>query len=135
MRATEKIYIYEWDTYGDLSLDPGLWGLREQGFDLTVLTERRDVGPADVAIVTGVSVAGAGVLSAVITAVFAYLSRRKSGTIEIHGSSGRKIEVPEGTSKEDIQFYIDKAKEIDASSILISDVAPREQPPDTSSGD
>ena len=51
-------------------------------------------------------VSGASVLSALITAIFTYVSTRKSGTIVIAGSNGRKIEIPKGTSKEDIEYYI-----------------------------
>lgn len=63
--------------------------------------------------------AGASILSAAITAVLAYLATRSSGEIEITGSSGRSIKIPKDTPKEDIDFYIKKAEEIDAHTIVV----------------
>ena len=67
--------------------------------------------------------AGVGVISAAITGAFAYLAKGKGGEIYIKGTGGRSIKVPKGTSHEDIDFYIKKAKEIDVEHILISESA------------
>jgi hypothetical protein len=58
-------------------------------------------------------VAGIGAISTVIGAVIGYFSRRAEGKIVISGSSGRKIEVPSNTSKEDLEKYVEMAKELD----------------------
>jgi hypothetical protein len=58
-------------------------------------------------------VAGISALSAVIGSLLSYLATSKSGEIVITGSSGRNITIPKDTPKEDIDFYINKAKEID----------------------
>ncbi|GJQ59624.1 MAG: hypothetical protein D8M57_06700 [Candidatus Scalindua sp. AMX11] len=68
-------------------------------------------------------VAGSSVLSALITALFAYLATRKSGTIVIAGSSGSKIEIPKGTPKEDIEYYIEQARKLDAEQITLARVS------------
>ncbi len=65
-------------------------------------------------------VSGASVLSTLITALFAYLATRKNGTIVITGSTGRKIEIPKGTSKEDIGYYIQQAQKLDADRIVLA---------------
>lgn len=68
-------------------------------------------------------VSGASVLSALITALFAYLSTRKSGAIIITGSNGRKLEIPKGTSKEEIEYYIQQARNLDAEQIILATVS------------
>lgn len=64
-------------------------------------------------------ISGASVLSALITALLAYLANRRSGTIIITGSSGRKIEIPKDTPKDDIERYVELAKELDADRVII----------------
>ena len=68
-------------------------------------------------------VSGASVLSALITALFAYLAIRRQGTIVITGSNGRKIEIPKGTSKDDIGNYIEQARKLYAEQIVIARVS------------
>lgn len=68
-------------------------------------------------------VSGASVLSALITALFAYLATRRNGTIVIIGSNGRKIEIPKGTSKDDIGYYIEQARKLDAEQIVLARVS------------
>jgi hypothetical protein len=64
-------------------------------------------------------VSGASVLSALVTALLAYLANRRSGTIVITGASGRKIEVPKDTPNEAVEKYIELAKQIDADTIRL----------------
>lgn len=68
-------------------------------------------------------VSGASVLSALITALFAYLATRRNGMIIISGSNGRKIEIPKGTSKEDIEYYIEQARKLDAEQIVLARIS------------
>jgi ribosomal protein L24 len=125
MAELESIRISHITTDGYIRLDPHYWGLREQGFTLEELRDNiGNVGPADVSILVGVIAAGSGVLSAAITAIFAYLAKNQSGKILIEGKNGIKIEVPDDTSKEDIEYYIQKAREIEANKINIVETRP-----------
>lgn len=60
---------------------------------------------------TSLIVVGASVLSALITALLAYLANRQSGTITIKGTSGWLIKIPKDTPKEEIEGYIRFARE------------------------
>jgi len=93
-----------------------------QGIDIRVKPSSVDFGGFAFDPAT-IIVSGTSVLSALITALFAYLSTRKSGTIVITGSSGRKIEIPKGTSKEDIEYYIQQARKLDAEQIILAGVS------------
>ena len=84
-------------------------------------TTKMDVGPVGVEVITALIGSGAGIIATAITAAVVYISKRKEGTVIIRGASGRKIEVPAGTSEEDIDVYIQKAKKIDAKEITIMD--------------
>jgi hypothetical protein len=64
-------------------------------------------------------VSGAGVLSALITALLTYMQARATGTITIEGRTGRKVVVPRGTSPEDIERYVKLARELDADVIIV----------------
>ncbi|WP_339736315.1 hypothetical protein [uncultured Gimesia sp.] len=80
-------------------------------------------GPADVfeTVLVAFIAAGAGVLSAAITGVFTYLANHNGGKIVIKGANGRQVEVPEGTSNEELDEYIQKAREIDANQIEVKE--------------
>ena len=64
-------------------------------------------------------VSGASLLSALISALLAYLAKRNNGNITILGSSGRKIEIPRNTPKEKIEYYVKLAKELDVDQIIV----------------
>ena len=78
--------------------------------------EEYKVGPI-IEVPMGIIVAGIGALSAIIGSLLGYLAKRKNGQIVITGSKGRSIQVPKDTPKEDIDYYIKKAKEIDGNTI------------------
>ncbi|WP_296592931.1 hypothetical protein [Methylophaga sp.] len=124
MAETERISIKLY--VGDYERKPEaeLFELSDADFEISYEKHTypiEDVGPADVFLTsTQLIVAGAGVISAAVTGAFTYLATRNGGKIIISGEGGRTVEVPEGTSKEDIEFYISKAKEIDAHSVLVS---------------
>lgn len=77
-----------------------------------------NVGPV-IAIPMGIIVAGIGALSAIVGSLLGYLAKRKTGEIIITGSNGRSIKVPKDTKKDDIDYYIQKAKEIDGDKIKL----------------
>jgi sugar phosphate isomerase/epimerase len=64
-------------------------------------------------------VSGASVLSALITALLAYLANRRAGNIIISGSTGRKIEIPKDASEEEIEYYVRLARELDIDKINV----------------
>jgi hypothetical protein len=90
-----------------------------QGMDIKVKPSSVDFGGLALDPAT-IMVSGASVLSALITALFAYLSTRKSGAIVITGSNGRKIEIPKDTSREDIEYYIQQARKLDVEQIVLA---------------
>lgn len=65
-------------------------------------------------------VSGTSILSTLITALFAYLATKRSGTVVITSSNGRKIEIPKGTSKEDIEYYVQQVRKLDAERIVLT---------------
>lgn len=65
-------------------------------------------------------VSGTTILSTLITALFGFLATRRNGTIVITGSNGRKIEIPKGTSKEDIEYYVQQAQKLDSERIILT---------------
>ncbi|MCW3128667.1 MAG: hypothetical protein N2V75_00955 [Methanophagales archaeon] len=67
-------------------------------------------------------VAGASVLSALITGLFTCLATRKSGTIILVVKGGRMIEIPKNTLREDIEYYVRLAKELDIDHVLIHSI-------------
>lgn len=69
--------------------------------------------PATASIV----VAGVSVLSALITAAFAYLAKKGEGKIVIKGASGRSIEAPANASPERIEELIAQARMLDAAQV------------------
>lgn len=69
-------------------------------------------------VVAIVGIAGIA-LQALLQAVFKIAEKRNSQKIVIQGSSGRRIEVPVGVLKEDLEEYIKLAKEIDVALIKI----------------
>jgi hypothetical protein len=70
-----------------------------------------DVGPAEAySTVTYLIAAGAGVVSATIAGICAYLASKRNGKIVIHGSNNMSVEVPAGTRPEEIDLYIVRAK-------------------------
>jgi hypothetical protein len=70
-----------------------------------------DVGPAEAySVITNLIAAGAGVVSATIAGICAYLASRRNGKIVIRGSNNMLVEVPEGTTPDAIDRYIEKAK-------------------------
>lgn len=124
MKNTEKVSVRLYEGRYEQRPDADKFGLPDTTFEISYDSHTyqiEDVGPADVFLTsTTLIAAGAGVISAAITGAFAYLASRKGGKITITGKNGASIEVPEGTSKEEIDYYIAKAKEIDADSLLIS---------------
>ncbi|MBE95675.1 hypothetical protein [Marinobacter sp.] len=124
MKKTEKVSVKLYEGGYERRPDADKFGLSDTKFEIKYDSHTyqiEDVGPADVFLTsTTLIAAGAGVISAAITGAFAYLANRKGGHITITGKNGASIEVPEGTSKEEIDYYIAKAKEIDADSLLVS---------------
>ncbi len=64
--------------------------------------------------IASIIVSGLSVFSLLINALLVYISSRKSGTIVIVGSSGRKIEIPKDTPKEKVNEFIALAQKIDS---------------------
>ena len=62
-------------------------------------------------------------MQALLQAALSLAEKRSSQKLVIQGSSGRRIEVPVGIAKEDLQEYVKQAKELDISVIEIE--APR----------
>jgi ABC-type transporter Mla maintaining outer membrane lipid asymmetry ATPase subunit MlaF len=119
----EKVLIHGIDSRGWSCAPPSEVStyLANKGYKYVASSTTVDVSPADVTVITAIIGSGAGIISTAITAAMIYISKRKEGTIIIHGASGRKIEVPAGTSEEDIDVYLQKAKEIDVTEITIMD--------------
>ena len=67
-----------------------------------------------------VVVAGIGAISAVISSALTYLATKKSGKIVLKGKTGRTIEIPAGTNRGDLAFYVKKCKELDIETARIS---------------
>lgn len=115
---------------------PTEWGLDNGDFELTTEThsqiiEGANVGPADtIAHNYELIVAGIGVVSAAVSGIFAYLAAKTGGSIKIIGKNGRSIEIPEGTRKDELDYYIAKAKEMDVEDIIVSEYgSPRKDKP------
>jgi hypothetical protein len=70
---------------------------------------------------TAIAIAGVGALSSAVTALLAYLGKRGSGKIVIRGASGASVEIPRGTPKEEVDFYVKKAHELDCKTSSITD--------------
>lgn len=126
MEDSKKIVIERVTSHNWYSLPPlpEEWGLTGKQFKLKEQSiqslETYNVGPADVVITTySLLAAGAGVLSAAVSGIFAYLSSKGRGTIVIEGANGAKVEVPAGTSKDELDYYIKKAKDLDAHKITV----------------
>jgi len=121
----EQITIY---VVGDLYGSPysqtyketldSLKSLEEQGFHIKEgETKMVKVGPL-LELDANIIVTGISALSAVISALIAYLATRKTGTIKLVGGDNI-IEIPKDTPKEDIEYYIQKAKELGVSEITL----------------
>lgn len=108
---------YNWEVYDVLKK---LGEKKEIKVDLVM--EEVHFGPV-LNVPVEVIVAGIGVLSAIVAALLSYLAKKKSGVIVLKGSSGRSIEIPKDTHRDDIDFYIKKAKELDISSIDIRELS------------
>jgi hypothetical protein len=76
------------------------------------------VGPI-VYIPGEVIVAGIGALSAVVSALLTYIATRRSGKIVLKGKDGRSVEIPRDVKRDDVEFYIEKAKELDVDRVTI----------------
>jgi hypothetical protein len=113
---------------------PDEWGLNNGKFELhsnnksyvaDTSKDKINVSPADITSVVVANyeliAAGIGVVSAAISGIFAYLSSKNGGSIKIIGKNGRSIEIPEGTKENEIEFYIQKAKELDVDEIKVSE--------------
>ena len=68
-----------------------------------------------------VIVAGIGAIVASVSAALSYVSSRKSGKVLLKGKNGRSIEIPRDLTKNDVDFYIAKAKELDVDAVTIYD--------------
>lgn len=68
----------------------------------------------DPSVVVALIAAGAASLSASLT----YLATRKSGKIVIQGKDGTRVEVPEGTTEEELNHYIELANNLDNPKII-----------------
>jgi hypothetical protein len=79
-----------------------------------------NIGPI-VDIPTGpVVVAGIGALSAALGAILTYLTKMREGPVAkiiIKGKDGSSVEVPRDVAKEDVEYYIAKARELGATEI------------------
>jgi len=65
-------------------------------------------------------VSGAGVLSALITSLLAYLATRNTGVVAITGVDGWKVEIPKGTPQKDIEHYVELARKRGVEQIVIA---------------
>jgi|SRR5580704_1485478 hypothetical protein len=93
--------------------------LRSDSLTIDVPVNEINVGPI-IEVPTGpVIVAGIGALSAALGAILTFLSRVKEGRVVIKGKDGATVDVPKDVSKEDLEYYISKAKELSATDIQV----------------
>jgi hypothetical protein len=90
---------------------------KEHSLTIDAPSDEIRVGPV-IEVPTGpIIVAGIGALSAVLGAILTFISRMKEGRVVIKGKDGATVEVPKDVSREDLEYYISKAKELGASEI------------------
>lgn len=108
------VYGYSWNEFNEV-----FDCLKKENLDVEVESiEEIKIGPV-ITIPTGILVAGVAAVSSILIALLQYISQRNAGRIILKGSSGAMIEVPKDTPKEDIDIYIQKAKELDTKDIIV----------------
>jgi hypothetical protein len=77
---------------------------------------KRGIDPTVLVALVG---AGGTALGALLTGLFKVREVAKSGQLVIVGSSGRRLEIPAEASREDVDFYVQKAIELDIEKVVL----------------
>ena len=121
MSNAEKVKIKAFRGYYEATPEPEDLGIDGNQFkiDKEIVSHKiEDMSPAEVIHTsTALIAAGAGIIAAVINGFYIYLANQNGGSIRITGKDGTSVEVPEGTSKKELDYYIAKAQELGAKEI------------------
>jgi hypothetical protein len=81
-------------------------------------SENIEVGSLNLEPVTLIAT-GASILTALISGLWTFLGQKNAGKIIIVGKSGRRLEIPSDTPREQLLELIKLAKELDVENIII----------------